>query len=151
MMEREEITVRSGFDAMNFGDVTAMLETAYWCLGIGKEEVERSAMNSALVLGAFTRAGEQVGYVRAISDKVRFAYILDVIVRSDLRGRGIGKAMIAALLDHEELKDVYQWLLITRDAHTLYEKAGFKVTARPNDWMELRKPRPDRSGNTLRR
>jgi len=48
------------------------------------------------------------------------------------------------ILDHDELKDVYQWLLITKDAHEVYKKVGFDIIKRPNDWMEIRLERPKR-------
>ena len=138
-----ECSLRYGSDAMNFAKVTAMLATAFWCEGISESEVRQGAENSALVVGAFL-GGEQVGYARAISDKTRFAYILDVYVDERFRRRGIGQMMVRGILGHEDLKDVYQWLLITKDAHGVYEKLGFRVTARPGDWMEIRTPRPRR-------
>jgi hypothetical protein len=49
--------------------------------------------------------------------------------------------MVNYILAHQDLKAVYQWLLITKDAHEVYKKVGFKVTERANDWMEIRKPR----------
>jgi hypothetical protein len=52
--------------------------------------------------------------------------------------------MIKFILNHPDLKDVYQWLLITKDAHGVYEKVGFTRTSRPNDWMEIRNKRPER-------
>ena len=68
----EEIIIKDGLDNMNFEEVTRMLAKAYWCLGIGLEEVQKSAVNSALVVGAFLE-NEQIGYARVISDKTRFA------------------------------------------------------------------------------
>ncbi len=50
--------------------------------------------------------------------------------------------MINYILNHHELTDVYQWLLITKDAHGVYSKAGFSPVSRPLDWMEIRKNRP---------
>lgn len=52
--------------------------------------------------------------------------------------------MMNAILTHNELKDVYQWLLITKDAHGVYNKVGFKPVSRPLDWMEVRYDRPKR-------
>jgi hypothetical protein len=51
--------------------------------------------------------------------------------------------MIGFILNHPDFKTVYQWLLITKDAHGLYKKAGFNPVARPDDWMEIRHKRPD--------
>jgi hypothetical protein len=52
--------------------------------------------------------------------------------------------MIKFILNHPELKDVYQWLLITKDAHGVYSKAGFKPLENPDRWMEIRNSWPDR-------
>jgi len=140
-MENSTVVVREG--PMDFEKVTAMLSEAFWSRGIGIDEVRQGAAHSALVVGAFL-GGEQVGYARVISDKTRFAYISDVYVDSRYRKQGIGQMMIRTILNHDELKDVYQWLLISTDAQGVYEKCGFTHTARPMDWMEIRKPRPER-------
>jgi GNAT superfamily N-acetyltransferase len=137
-----EIIYRDGLDSMDFERVTGMLSQAYWCIGIGIDEVRKSAENSALVVGAFDETERQVGYARAISDKLRFAYVVDVYVDEGFRRRGIGQGMMRHMLVHPALADVYQWLLITRDAHEVYKKVGFSVVSRPLDWMEIRKPRP---------
>ena len=129
---------------MDWDRVTEMLAQAFWCPGTEKEEVVKGAENSAIVIGAFDESGRQIGYARAISDKVRFAYIIDVFVDEAHRKQGIGQAMIRRMLNDPSMVDVYQWLLITKDAHEVYKKVGFKVTSRPLDWMEIRKPRPPR-------
>jgi predicted N-acetyltransferase YhbS len=129
---------------MDFARVTAMLNEAYWSKGIGIDEVKKGAKHSALVVGAFTEEGTQVGYARVISDKTRFAYILDVYVNAHFRKKGIGQGMIQLILNHPKLKDVYQWLLITKDAHGVYSKTGFKLLENPDRWMEIRNPRPDK-------
>lgn len=138
------IRIKCGSANMHFGEITEMLRNAYWSIGIHRSEVERGVANSALVVGAFTAADRQIGYARVISDKTRFAYITDVIVHEDYRKQGIGQALIKSILESEALQDVYQWLLITKDAHEVYRRAGFSVTARPNDWMEIWHPRPAR-------
>ncbi len=139
-----EFTLKDGYENMDFSEVTSMLSKSFWCPGIKREEVEEGARNSALVVGAFDFNETQTGYSRVISDKTRFAYILDVYVDENYRKRGIGQGMINYILKHPELKDVYQWLLITKDAHEVYKKSGFKVVSRPNDWMEIRFDRPKR-------
>jgi len=145
-----EIIYRDGIATMDLTRVTEMLAKSYWCPGIGLDEVREGAENSALLIGAFDESGRQVGYARAISDKMRFAYILDVYVDEECRGRGIGQGMIRHMLDHPSMARVYQWLLITKDAHEVYKKVGFSPVSRPLDWMEIRKPRPSR-GEAARR
>jgi ribosomal protein S18 acetylase RimI-like enzyme len=144
MINKTEYSIKSGFDAMDFDKVTDMLKNAFWCVGIKKAEVVQGAGNSALLVGAFTPENKQIGYSRVISDKTRFAYILDVIVDENYRRQGIGQAMMKHILSHPTLKDVYQWLLITKDAHGVYKKVGFNPIVRPADWMEIRRQRPER-------
>lgn len=140
----DEIIIKDGFDKMDFEKVTGMLSHAFWSPGIGLDEVKKGAANSALVVGAFVQGNRQVGYARVISDKTRFAYIADVYVDEIYRKKSIGQNMINYILSHDELKDVYQWLLITRDAHGVYRKVGFETIATPSAWMEIRKERPKR-------
>lgn len=128
---------------MDFSRVTEMLSMSFWSPGIGIDEVTKGALNSALVIGAYDN-DEQVAYARVISDKTRFAYILDVYVDERFRRKGIGQAMVNYILKHDDLKDVYQWMLITKDAHGVYGKCGFRELSRPEDWMEIRKARPGR-------
>ncbi|HEX2394987.1 MAG TPA: GNAT family N-acetyltransferase [Bacteroidales bacterium] len=137
-------TLRHGFNEMDFDKITSMLAKVWWSPGIAKNEVVRGANNSALVVGAFDENREQIGFARVISDKTRFAYIMDVVVDERLRKRGIGRAMINYILKHQDLTDVYQWCLLTKDAHGVYAKLGFKPLATPENWMEIRKERPRR-------
>ena len=134
--------IRDGFAKMDFEQVTEMLATAFWSVGIKIDEVKQGARNSALLVGAFDENNRQIGYARAISDKTRFAYVMDVFVDENVRRQGIGQAMVKHILEHPELKDVYQWVLITKDAQEVYQKLGFQVTQRGIDWMEIRNPRP---------
>jgi GNAT superfamily N-acetyltransferase len=139
-----EYTLKYGYKEMDFDKVTLMLKDVWWSPGIGKAEVMQGARNSALIVGAFNEKNEQIGYSRVISDKTRFAYIMDVVVDDRYRKNGIGQAMISFILGHPELKDVYQWVLLTKDAHGVYSKVGFKPIAQPENWMEIRKNRPAR-------
>jgi predicted N-acetyltransferase YhbS len=144
MNSKIEYSIMDRYDKMDFDKITDMLKEAFWCIGIKKKEVIQGAQNSALLVGAFTIDNQQIGFSRVISDKTRFAYILDVIVDDKYRKQGIGQTMIRFIKAHPALKDVYQWLLITKDAHGVYQKVGFNPVARPHDWMEIRCTRPDR-------
>jgi N-acetylglutamate synthase-like GNAT family acetyltransferase len=145
MFDKDGIIIefKDGFDNMNFDKVTELLANEFWTPGIKKNEILKGAENSALLVGAFVN-GVQIAYARVISDKTRFAYILDVVVNDKYRKQGIGQKMINYILEYPDMQDVYQWLLITKDAHEVYKKVGFEIMSRPNDWMEIRTTRPDR-------
>jgi len=129
---------------MDFARITAMLSKSYWSPGICEWEMLRAAQNSALVIGAFTTDDLQIAYGRIISDKTRFAYLTDFYVDDKYRGRGIGKDMVRYVLENKELSLVYQWFLITADAHGLYKQFGFKTPDKLFKYMEITSPRPTR-------
>ena len=137
-----DIVHKCGIGSMDFERVTEMLSQAYWSSDIKIDEIKKAAVNSALVIGAFSEDDRQIAYGRVISDKTRFAYLTDFYVDMEFRKKGICRKMAELVLAHPDLADVYQWLLVTGDAHGLYEKCGFKVIARPMDFMEIRSPRP---------
>ncbi len=144
MESDRDYLLKSGLQEMDFVKVTEMLTTAFWCQGIQIEEVEKGALNSALVVGAFLPSGAQIGFARVISDKTRFAYILDVIVDQDYQRRGIGQSMMRYILAHPDLQDVYQWFLVSSTARDVYRKVGFRELSNPEKWMEIRRKRPAR-------
>jgi N-acetylglutamate synthase-like GNAT family acetyltransferase len=129
---------------LRMDEIRGMLAKTYWSPGITKNEIELGIRNSALVVGAYAEGGRQVGFCRVISDRTRFAYLLDVIVDEDCRYRGIGQAMVCFAVAHPDLKDVYQWLLKTSDAHGVYRKCGFIPIEDPERWMGRMHPRPER-------
>jgi len=134
-----DYTIREGFAAMDFAQVTALLATSYWSPGIAREVVERGARHSALVIGAFLPDGTQVGFARVVSDCTRHAYLADVIVDEAHRGKGIGRAMVRYALAHPELATVKRWVLATADAQGVYAPLGFvpimEPENKPERWM----------------
>jgi GNAT superfamily N-acetyltransferase len=96
-------------------------------------------MGQSVPFGLY-RAGEQIGFARVVTDGGRLAYLADVFVVSDERGKGLGKWLVGKVLEYPDFADVDQWLLGTQDAHTLYERFGF-VAAAPNRYMVRRRAR----------
>jgi GNAT superfamily N-acetyltransferase len=123
--------------------VHAYLARSYWATGIPRATVARSIQGS-LCFGLYTAAPSatpaQVGFARVISDRATFAYLCDVYVLEEHRGRGLGKWLIQAVVDHPELAGVRRFLLGTRDAHGLYAPFGFTPLARPHTFMEIARP-----------
>lgn len=103
--------------------VLALLGDTYWAAD-RPAEVQLRAFENSVCFSAF-HGGRQIGFARAISDHATFAWIADVIVATDHRGRGVGPWMIRSLLEHPALQTRSQWLA-TRDAQTLYERFGFE-------------------------
>ena len=114
----------------------AFLTTSYWASGRTCDAVERS-LDHSVVVGVY-RGEEMVGFARAVTDFAVFAQIMDVIVWPEQRGKGLGRAMVAGLLDAPDLANVPIWYLRTNDAHGVYAKLGFQVLADHNSMRLLR-------------
>jgi GNAT superfamily N-acetyltransferase len=82
----------------------------------------------------------QVGFARVISDYATIAYLNDVFVLSEYRGRGLSKWLMECITSHPELQGLRRWMLATRDAHGLYEKFGFTPLKKPEVFMERHNP-----------
>ncbi|MFJ5761318.1 GNAT family N-acetyltransferase [Neobacillus sp. NPDC093182] len=114
---------------------------SYWAKGITMEKVKKAIENSSICFGMYEgdpAKGEakQIGFVRAVTDFVRFAWIMDVFVLPEYRGRGLSKWMIETMVEQSELKDVRKMMLCTYDAHGLYEQYGFQTLDDPEIFMQ---------------
>lgn len=109
-------------------------EESYWAQGRPRELMQRSFDNS-ICFGAYLE-DRQVGFARVVTDRTTFAWLADVFILDEYRGRGYGKALVAAVLAHPELQGLRRWLLATKDAHGLYAQSGF-VPVPPERFMEL--------------
>ena len=117
----------------------AYLTRSYWSPGIPRETVARAIANSLCV--AVLHAGEQVAMARLVTDRATMAYLADVYVLEEHRGRGLCKAMLAHLDARPDLQGLRRWLLFTRDAHSLYAQFGW--TALPHPERAMLRDQPD--------
>ncbi len=118
--------------------VHGYLARSYWAENIPREIVVRSIENS-LPFGLYER-GRQVGFARVITDRATFAYLCDVFVLESHRGRGLAKWLIECVHAHPDLQGLRRWMLVTRDAHGLYEKSGWKRLEESDRIMEILRP-----------
>lgn len=135
-MQPYEISSDTG--RLDITAIHAFLSKTYWSPGIPFETLERAVRNSVCV-GAYA-GKQQVGFARAVTDKATFAYLADVYVLEEHRGKGLSRRMIEAMTELPELQGLRRMMLATRDAHGLYEKFGFTGLAAPNRFMELHNP-----------
>lgn len=96
---------------------------SYWAGNIPLETVARSLRNS-FCFGLYCQ-GRQVGLARLITDKATFAYLCDVFVLPEHRGRGLSKWMMAVIHAHPDMQGLRRWMLGTKDAHGLYRQFGW--------------------------
>jgi len=134
-----EYEVLLGSEFMDVASIQAYLTTSYWSEGIPIEVVARAVRNS-VCCGVFF-SGQQIGFARAVTDAATFAYIADVYILEAHRGNGLAKQLIDSLVSQKELQGLRRMMLATRDAHSLYERYGFKALANPDLIMENWKPK----------
>ena len=113
-------------------------QESYWAQGVPREVLDR-ALQHSLCFGAYLD-GSQVGFARAITDRATFAYLADVFVLPEQRGRGCAQQLMDAVMAHPELQGLRRFALATRDAHALYARYGFTPLARPETFMEFYRP-----------
>jgi GNAT superfamily N-acetyltransferase len=110
-------------------------EESYWAKHILFEKVKRSVDNS-FCFGIY-KENNQVGFARLITDFATFAYLADVFVVEEYRGKGLSKWLIHFMLANPEMQGLRRWLLATKDAHGLYSQFGFVVHDKPERLMYI--------------
>ncbi|TGV03220.1 GNAT family N-acetyltransferase [Flavivirga rizhaonensis] len=119
---------------MDLDLIYAFIKNSYWGESRTLEE-QKKALENTINFGLFHNR-TQIAYARVMTDKVFFAYLLDVFVIEAYQGKGHSKLLINKILNFPELKDVDKWMLATKDAHKLYEKFGFNTVKNPEKLME---------------
>jgi len=100
-------------------------EESYWAKNIPLATVEK-ALDNSLCFGIYIN-NIQVGFARVITDKSTFAYLADVFIIKEQRGKGLAKLLMKVIHSHPELQELRRWYLTTRDAHSLYKQFNWQI------------------------
>ncbi len=138
IFERDGYSISTDPARLDLDAIHAYLVRAYWCEGIPRQTMERAMANS-LCFGLF-RGKNQVGLARVVTDSATFAYLCDVYVLEDHRGKGLGKWLMECVMAHPALQGLRRFSLATRDAHNLYRQFGFRELSKPESKMEILRP-----------
>lgn len=131
---RGEYVITTDPSRLDLQRIHEVLTESYWAKRIPFDTVKRSVENS-LSFGVFHGA-EQVGFARVVTDRATFAYLADVFVIESHRGRGLASWLMEVIVAHADLQGLRRWVLLTRDAHGLYEKFGFEPLKQPDRYMD---------------
>jgi len=115
--------------------IHSFLNRTYWAEGISKEIIRRS-IEGSLCFGVFENH-KQVGFARTITDKATFAYLADVFIIEEYRGRGLSKWLMEVIMSHPDLQGLRRMILATKDAHGLYKQFGFTSLINVDRWMHI--------------
>lgn len=132
--QRDEYTISTDKRKLNIEVIHRFLSTSYWANKRPLEIVRKSIENS-LCYGIYFH-NEQIGFCRVVTDFATFAYLADVFVLENHRGKGLSKWLMGCVMKHPELQGLRRWTLATKDAHGLYGQFGFKSLHWPERWME---------------
>jgi len=116
--------ILKGIDKMNINEVKQLIAQTYWAKD-RTIDVIRKSMENSICFGVFLDNDvKQVGFARVITDYATTYYICDVIIDSQYRGYGFGKKLMESIVSDQDFCDL-KGILVTKDAHGLYEKFGF--------------------------
>lgn len=132
-----EYTISDDKTKLNLAVIHRFLsQEAYWCKNIPIEIVQRSLEHS-LCFGVYL-SDDQVGFARVITDQATFGYLADVFILPEHRGKGLSKQLVAFIMAYPALQGLRRLMLVTFDAHGLYEQFGFKPIDSPENTMSIK-------------
>ena len=135
---KNQFTITTEKEKFDVEFIHSFLTRSYWAEGISKEVITRS-IEGALCFGLFEN-DKQIGFARMITDKATFAYLADVFIIEEYRGRGLSKWLMEVIMHHPSLQGLRRMMLATKDAHGLYQKFGFTALNNVDRWMQINDP-----------
>ncbi len=129
------LQINTNINQLDVTFIHEFISNTHWAKGRSFETMLTCIKNS-LNFGVYLQ-GKQIGYARIVTDYAIFAYIMDLFIHEDFRGKAYSKELMKFILECDQVKDVKVWRLATTDAHGLYEQFGFTVINKPGNFMEL--------------
>lgn len=120
--QSEAYTLTDETDRLDQAAVVALLHATYWAADRSAAVIQRSLQHS-LNFGLF-HEGKQVGFARVVTDYATVGYLCDVVIAEKHRGQGVGKWLLARILEHPDLQGC-RLDLFTKDAQEFYRAFGF--------------------------
>lgn len=109
---------------LNLNTIYDFMSRSYWAAQRKQRTIAKS-LDHSLCYGIYHET-RQIAFARVVTDYSTFAYLCDVFVDEEYRGKGLSKWMMNCIMDNPHFSELRRFLLATKDAHALYEKYGFK-------------------------
>lgn len=138
-MDSDAIVINTDREKLQIEVIQEFLANdSYWARERTLEQT-KTAIENSMCFGVYD--GErQIGFARVVTDKATFAYLGDVFIVNEFRGRGLSKRLMQEIISHPDLQGLRRWVLATLDAHGLYEQFEFSALRHPERWMEKTAP-----------
>lgn len=134
-----KFTISTDKTLLDFDVIQSFLvNDSYWAQTRTPEQT-KTAIENSMCFGVYL-VDRMIGFARVVSDKATFAYIGDVFILDEFRGKGLSKWLMQTIVDHPELQGLRRWVLATKDAHGLYSQFDFAELRHPERWMEKTAP-----------
>ncbi len=138
-IQKGEFTISTDRSRLDVDEIQRFLvEDSYWARERTLDQT-KAAIDNSICFGLYHH-DKLIGFARVVSDKATFAYIGDVFVLEEYRGRGLSKWLMQVIVEYPELQGLRRWVLATRDAHGLYSQFEFAPLRFPERWMEKTAP-----------
>lgn len=131
---KDNLLITTDPEKINMEAVQALFSTSYWA-SRRSQAVNEKAISNSLCFSLY-KDEIQVGFARIITDYATFVYLCDVIIEVTHRGQGLGTWLISTIISHPDIAPLRRILLVTKDAHGLYEKLGFKPIKKSEQYLE---------------
>lgn len=135
---KDDFLISTDKDKIDALYVHQFLSKSYWAENIPLETIQRSIEGSLCFSVVYLN--HQVGFARVITDEATFAYLADVFIDENFRGKGLSKWLMEVIISYPTLQGLRRFILATRDAHGLYKQFGFEPMKNPDRWMEIHQP-----------
>lgn len=130
----KDVLISTDKNQLDLDYIHAYLSNSYWAKDRTRENILLS-INNSICFGVYLEK-KQIGFARLVTDYAVFAYLMDVFIDDEYKGKGYGSFLLDHILSLPELKKLENWKLATLDAHDFYAKKGFINLKNPQRIME---------------
>lgn len=136
--KKDNYTISTDKSGLDITYIQQFLSKTYWAENIPVETVQK-AIEGSICFGVYSR-DQQIGFARVITDQATFAYLADVFIDEEYRGKGLSKWLMEVIMSLKDLQGLRRFMLATKDAHGLYEQFGFELLTFTERWMHIHHP-----------
>jgi len=123
-IKKESFLITDDKNKIDYNFVINSLQNTYWAENRDEDTIIKSINNSIFI--SLFKEDKQIGFTRIVTDESLFAWIADVYINKEYRGKGLGKWLTKTTIEHPSIKKVSLQLLKTKDAHEFYKELGFE-------------------------